>query len=301
MAVTQETIIDISTKAARRGDVILNKIVDKNTLAAKGDLLVGTGGENLINGIGVAGVDRLSLPAANGLPIVSNLATASPLGVEYGQIVTAGIADDAVTKAKINADVVNTTTVTVDGLTVGLVQDNDGSIKPTLTGNVTSATNDANGKAITTYISGVSVSDTNLVVVNGAGATVGTTPITALKTRSLQGSAIDLFYGDGFMTVANCSLSSSGATALIDIGDRDPSGMVAYFYVQDSSAAAQVISAGYVNFLTVALVPIWVTAGPMVLTVTPMKSNDGNSVQCSATAMALSPSVTWPLKVIMAY
>jgi hypothetical protein len=80
MAVTYEDTIDTSSVDARRGDVVLQKIVDKNTLPIAGDILVGTGGsvtKGANNAYTVANVTRLAAGTA-GLPLVSNGVGAMP-------------------------------------------------------------------------------------------------------------------------------------------------------------------------------------------------------------------------------
>jgi hypothetical protein len=76
--VVYETTINVTTAPQRRGDVVLQKWVDKNTLPNAGDILVGTGGETdinvTINGVTttvcVANVTNISAGVAN-YPLIS--------------------------------------------------------------------------------------------------------------------------------------------------------------------------------------------------------------------------------------
>ena len=79
-----ETTIDVSDAAHRRGDVVLQKWVDKNTLVNAGDLLVGTGEITTKNNIAVANVTVLPVnESAAGCPLVVNLNSAVPLHLAY--------------------------------------------------------------------------------------------------------------------------------------------------------------------------------------------------------------------------
>jgi hypothetical protein len=79
-----ETTINVSDAAHRRGDVVLQKWVDKNTLVNAGDLLVGTGGVTVKNNIAIANVTVLPVnESAAGCPLVVNLNSAVPLHLAY--------------------------------------------------------------------------------------------------------------------------------------------------------------------------------------------------------------------------
>jgi hypothetical protein len=81
---TFETTIDVSDATHRRGDVVLQKWVDKNTLVNVGDLLVGTGEITTKNNIAVANVTVLPVnESAAGCPLVVNLNSAVPLHLAY--------------------------------------------------------------------------------------------------------------------------------------------------------------------------------------------------------------------------
>jgi hypothetical protein len=106
-----ETTVNISTKNQRRGDVIQNKWVSKNTLVNKGDLVVGTGASTgaLITGdsyTDVANVNVITV-GTDGYPLVANSAAA--LGLAYQKIDAVGISDGAITLSKINSSVLAVT------------------------------------------------------------------------------------------------------------------------------------------------------------------------------------------------
>lgn len=98
--VVYEATINVATAPQRRGDVVLQKWVDKNTLPNAGDILVGTGGETdmsvTINGatttVCVANVASISA-GIRGYPLISNGPLALP---SYQQVPRGGIADGAV-------------------------------------------------------------------------------------------------------------------------------------------------------------------------------------------------------------
>lgn len=101
-----ETTIDITTANLRRGDVVLQKWVDKNTLINGGDLLVGTGTATTKNNIPVADVQSLPAGATAGYPLISGGANVIP---GYSRIGTVGISDGAITLSKINSSVLAVT------------------------------------------------------------------------------------------------------------------------------------------------------------------------------------------------
>lgn len=96
-----EQTISVVNSTVRRGDVVVTKILNKNMLVNKGDLLVGTGNDEADkpNGVAIADVATLSsLSIEKGLPLIT---TATAPGLGYGAIVANGIGISAITNEKI--------------------------------------------------------------------------------------------------------------------------------------------------------------------------------------------------------
>lgn len=192
MAAEYETVINIADAAHRRGDVVIRKIVDKNTLTNKGDILVGTGVADPVNSIDVSRVSVLAV-GANGMPIVAN--SSAVQGVSYGQVIGDGIAPQAITKDKLGSNVVNSSIIsTADGFSVHLESNSDGSLSAVLDGSATNANfatyaqNDKNGKVITSYAASFSNPGANLAVNDASGNTLYNQPIIAAESNMLTHS-----------------------------------------------------------------------------------------------------------------
>lgn len=126
---TYEQDIAVTPEAARRGDVVLTKILNKNMLVNKGDIIVGAGGdEKTLNNVAIANVVTLPVGGTNGQPLVVNSAT--NCGLQYGPLTanglgvnavyTGAIQNSAITTAKINANAV--TTDKINAGAVGVTQ-----------------------------------------------------------------------------------------------------------------------------------------------------------------------------------